>query len=88
MRLFDAEEGQILIDGIDIRQYNIHALRSKIGYVPQDQFLFSESIEDNIKFGAPEADTDQVLKSARHAAILDEIERLPEREKPSSEKEE
>ena len=81
LRLFDAEEGQILIDGIDIRQYNIHALRSKIGYVPQDQFLFSESIEDNIKFGAPEADTDQVLKSARHAAILDEIERLPEREK-------
>jgi len=77
LRLFDAEEGQILIDGIDIRQYNIHALRSKIGYVPQDQFLFSESIEDNIKFGAPEADTDQVLKSARHAAILDEIERLP-----------
>ncbi len=81
LRLFDLSEGQILIDGIDIKTYDINQLRRRIGYVPQDQFLFSESVKDNIRFGASEATADQLDQYTRYAAVYDEIDRLPEKMK-------
>ena len=56
-RLYDAPEGSLLMDGVPIRQIPLHTLREHIGYVPQETFLFSETIRENIKFGAPEAST-------------------------------
>lgn len=81
LRLFDTTEGQILIDDRDIKEYDINALRKCIGYVPQDQFLFSESIEDNIRFGAGSASDDQVIANTKYAAIYNEIEKLPDQMK-------
>ncbi|MEP7320717.1 MAG: ABC transporter ATP-binding protein [Saprospiraceae bacterium] len=77
LRLFDIEQGKILIDDREIKEYDINALRKLIGYVPQDQFLFSESIEDNIRFGTPLATDDQVTNYTRYAAIYEEIATLP-----------
>ena len=77
LRLFDIDQGEILIDDRNIKEYDINTLRKHIGYVPQDQFLFSESIEDNIRFGASDASEDQVINFTKYAAIYDEIESLP-----------
>ncbi|MEO5582345.1 MAG: ATP-binding cassette domain-containing protein, partial [Saprospiraceae bacterium] len=77
LRLFDIEQGKILIDDREIKEYDINALRRLIGYVPQDQFLFSESIEDNIRFGTPLASDEQVTSYTRYAAIYEEIATLP-----------
>lgn len=78
VRLYDTTEGQILIDGHDIRQVAPGYLRSQVGYVPQDIFLFSDSIEQNIIFGS---NTENQVSTARemagHAAIRAEIEALP-----------
>src|SRR5690606_20376912 len=50
-RMYDVSSGRIFIDGVDVQDYNIESLRSQIGYVPQDVFLFSDSIRNNIGFG-------------------------------------
>lgn len=68
-RLYDIEKGELLIDNIPIDQVNLKDLRSALGYVPQDSFLFSESIKGNIKFGNPEANEEEVIEAAKHAAI-------------------
>lgn len=68
-RLYDIEKGELLIDNIPIDQVNLKDLRSALGYVPQDSFLFSESIKSNIKFGNPEATEAEVLEAAKNAAI-------------------
>ncbi len=81
LRLFDIQQGQILIDGIDIKKYSLSELRKKIGYVPQDQFLFSESIEDNIRLGDASKSNEEIRLAASNAVILNEIDRLPEKEK-------
>lgn len=81
LRLFDVTEGQILIDGKSIKEYDINALRQRIGYVPQDQFLFSERIEDNIRFGAATASNEQLKQYAQYAAVHEEIDRLPDKMK-------
>jgi ATP-binding cassette subfamily B multidrug efflux pump len=59
-RMFDVTEGQILIDGKDIREHNISVLRDRIANVPQDVFLFSDTIKANVAFGHPEADLEEV----------------------------
>ncbi len=79
LRLFDVTSGEILIDGINIKDYDLNALRKKIGYVPQDHFLFSETIHNNIRLGAPELGEDAVWQSARYAAIEEEINQLPDK---------
>jgi ATP-binding cassette subfamily B multidrug efflux pump len=75
-RLYDADEGEILINDINIKQYNLQNLRQKIAYVPQDVFLFSESIYNNIVFGLnnkEKAEQDLVNDAALAADILDNI---------------
>lgn len=68
-RLYDIEKGQLLVDQIPIDQLNLTNLRSCIGYVPQDAFLFSDSIRNNIKFGKEDASEDEIINAARNASI-------------------
>ena len=78
LRMYDVESGQILLDGQDITSLNLHQLRQKIGYVPQDAFLFSDTIEKNIAFGEPDATSDHIKEITKNAAIYDDIDRLPD----------
>jgi ATP-binding cassette subfamily B protein len=78
MRMYDVNAGVILIDGKPIKEYNIATLREKIAYVPQDVFIFSDTIKGNIAFGLDEEpDISIVKKYAAYAAIDEEIEKLP-----------
>lgn len=72
-RLYDPTEGQIELDGIDLRKVNLKALRNSTGTVPQDAFLFSETIKNNIMFGKDDASDDEVLQAAKYAAVHDNI---------------
>jgi len=76
-RLLDAEAGMVLIDGRPIREWSLQQLREGIGFVPQETFLFSTSIRDNISFGVREATTAQVREAAVSAHIATEIEEFP-----------
>ncbi|HEY3989494.1 MAG TPA: ABC transporter ATP-binding protein [Acidobacteriaceae bacterium] len=76
-RLHDAEPGTVLIDGRPVREYPLATLRANIGFVPQETFLFSESIRENIAFGAPEASREDVLAAAEAAHIRREFEDFP-----------
>jgi ATP-binding cassette subfamily B protein len=78
VRLYDVSAGSIRIDGQDIRQHHLANLRQHLGYVPQDGFLFSDSIAANIAFGRPDASREQIEQHARHAAIYDEIASFPD----------
>jgi ATP-binding cassette, subfamily B, multidrug efflux pump len=77
-RLYDTTGGRILIDGEDIRNYNITNLRSQIGYVPQDVFLFSDSIKNNIGFGVDELPEEKMLQAAKDADVYENIMRFPQ----------
>lgn len=79
LRLFDVSSGRILIDGIDIRNYDLSSLRSQIGYVPQDVFLFSDSIRSNIGFGVETLSEEQMEQAARDADVYENIMRFPEK---------
>lgn len=72
-RTYDTTTGRVLIDGIDVREWNLDALRSQISKIEQDVFLFSRSIADNIAFGAPDATRPQVEEAARAAQAHDFI---------------
>jgi ATP-binding cassette, subfamily B, multidrug efflux pump len=76
-RLYDPTEGQILIDGKDIRNINLRDLRSQIGYVPQDVFLFSDSILNNIRFSDINISPESAQEAAKNASIHAEIEEFP-----------
>ena len=66
-RLYDVTEGSILLDGLDVRDFSVSNLRSKIGYVPQKGYLFTGTIADNVRFGCPQA-TDEQVESALKTA--------------------
>jgi ATP-binding cassette, subfamily B, multidrug efflux pump len=68
-RLYDVQSGTLKIDGIPIAQRNLENLRQAIGYVPQDAFLFSDTIKNNIKFGKKEATDKEVFQAAKNAAV-------------------
>ncbi|OBX21237.1 MULTISPECIES: ABC transporter ATP-binding protein [Bizionia] len=68
-RLYDIESGELLIDGEPIDQVNLDDLRDAIGYVPQDAFLFSDTINNNIKFGKEDATDEQVIQAAKYAQV-------------------
>ena len=68
-RLYDVEDGMLFIDDKTIKQVNLQSLRSSIGYVPQDAFLFSESIKDNIKFGKEDATDEEVINASKLASV-------------------
>ncbi len=76
-RLQDAASGMVLIDGLPIRDYSLAELRGAIGFVPQETFLFSTTIHDNIAFGAPEASAERVEDAAKAAHIGAEIMEFP-----------
>ncbi|MDD2578074.1 MAG: ABC transporter ATP-binding protein [Candidatus Dojkabacteria bacterium] len=77
-RLFDVTSGQILIDGVDIRDMKQKELRGKIGYIPQKGVLFSGTIESNIKYGQPNATKKEVKKAAQIAQASEFIDKLEE----------
>jgi len=68
-RLYDIDSGQIFIDGKQIDQINLEDLRKSIGYVPQDAFLFSDSIKNNIKFGKADATDEDIIEAAKNANV-------------------
>ncbi|HXA56715.1 MAG TPA: ABC transporter ATP-binding protein [Candidatus Acidoferrum sp.] len=78
-RLWEAPAGSLLIDGRSIRDYPIHQLRRAIGYVPQDTFLFSETLRENIAFGVAEATDSRVTEAAGVACVDTDIEGFPQR---------
>ena len=75
-RFYDVTRGSIEIDGIDIRKYKLKTLRKRIGIVPQDTFLFSGTIEENIKYGKRTATTEEVIEAAKQANAHIFIEKL------------
>ncbi len=77
LRLYDTTEGQILIDGVDLRDIRNKSLRRQIAYVPQEPMLFSGTVLSNITYGAPGANGEAVVKAAKAAEIHDFIESLP-----------
>ena len=76
-RVYDASPGSILMDGRPIREYPLDALRANIGFVPQETFLFSETIRENIAFGVSHASADKVMRAAEAAHIRKEFEEFP-----------
>jgi ATP-binding cassette subfamily B protein len=76
MRLADPDKGEILIDGKNLKDIDLHQFRSLTGYVPQDAFLFSDTIFENIRFGNAAADLHAVIEAARLAGIHHEIENM------------
>lgn len=77
LRMYDVDNGKILYDGVPVKEIDLHYLRSNISYVPQDVFLFSETIEKNIAFGIVTASSEQILHAATQAHIAAEIEQFP-----------
>lgn len=75
-RMFDANEGEVLLNGKNVKDYTLEALRKQISYVPQEVFLFSDTVANNIRFGNNEARMDDVKNAARMAVIDTEIERF------------
>jgi ATP-binding cassette subfamily B protein len=78
-RIYDAQPGTVLIDGRPIREFPLEGLRREIGFVPQETFLFSETVRENIAFGKQEATDDEVHSAAEAANIDKDIEEFPER---------
>lgn len=76
MRMFDADSGVVTIDGLPIKTLPLQAFRSQIGIVPQDVFLFSDTIARNIAFGLDTVEGDQVIHAAKQAAVYENIMRL------------
>jgi ATP-binding cassette subfamily B protein len=77
-RMYDASSGEIFIDSVNIKDYNISKLRSQIGFVPQDVFLFSDSIKNNIAFGTTDLEEDKIIKAAEDADLRENINRFPQ----------
>ncbi|MBI4945860.1 MAG: ABC transporter ATP-binding protein [Bacteroidetes bacterium] len=80
-RLYDVTEGEILVAGKKLQEWDLHSVRRQIGYVPQDTFLFSDTVENNIAFGVgyEKSSLGQVEQAAKSAGIFSEIERFPDK---------
>ena len=78
-RIYDADPGSVLIDGKPVREFPLGSLRRQIGFVPQETFLFSETIRENIAFGKADATEEEVRSAAEAANIAQDIEEFPER---------
>lgn len=77
-RFYDVTQGSILINGVDVKNYMLKSLRSKIGLVPQKAVLFSGSISDNIKWGSLDATEEQICQAVKIAQASDFVEKLPQ----------
>lgn len=78
VRMYDVTEGSIALDGKNIEAHDLNKLRKRIGYVPQDVFLFSDTISQNIAFGRRDASQEEIEEFARHAAVYEDIMGLTE----------
>lgn len=78
-RLLDIAPGQLFVDGYDVTQVHLRDLRSAIAYVPQDSFLFSTSLKNNIRYGNPLSDASEVEYAAKQSQIHDEVLNFPQR---------
>ncbi len=78
-RLFDVEAGRVTIDGVDVRELPLAWLRRNVGLVPQDPFLFSRSIRDNVAFAAPEASTTAIEAAVDAAGLARDLDEMPRR---------
>lgn len=78
-RFYDVTEGRVTIDGNDVRKLTLESLRSQIGLVSQDVYLFGGSIKDNIAYGKPDATMDEIVDAAKNANIHDFIMELPDK---------
>src|SRR5688572_29972695 len=76
-RMYDAREGEILIDDVPIDHYNLNCLRTQLGYVPQDVFLFSDTIHNNIAFGLIDTHDEKVMNAAKDADVYNNIMSFP-----------
>jgi ATP-binding cassette subfamily B protein len=77
-RVYDAERGSVLIDGLAIQAYPVETLRRNIGFVPQETFLFSDTIRENIAFGTDHVTDEEIKNAAQGANIAADIEGFPE----------
>ena len=77
-RFFDVSEGQVLIDGVDTREYQLAALRQKIGFIPQKALLFSGTIADNLRYGKEDATFEEMERALEIAQATEFVSRLPE----------
>ncbi len=78
LRMFDPTTGKVRINGIDLKELDLSSLRNQISYVPQDVFLFSDTIKNNINFGSVDQSVEHAVTAAEKAAIRNEIEALPQ----------
>ena len=76
-RLMDPTAGAVRVDGRDVREIPLQTLRGAIGYVPQEVFLFSDTVGNNIAFGVPEAEAEEVRRAAQEADLLSNVEDFP-----------
>ncbi len=77
-RVYDATAGRVLVDGVDVRDWNLASLRSQMSVIEQDVFLFARSVEENVAFGLEGATHAAVVEAARAAQALEFVERLPD----------
>ena len=77
-RFYDVNSGKVTFDGVDVRDITLESLRNNVGIVLQDSVLFTGSVEDNIKYGKPDASRDEVIAAAKEANIHDFITTLPD----------
>jgi ATP-binding cassette subfamily B protein len=79
LRMYDPQSGNIFYDGVNIKDIDLRTLRSQISYVPQDVFLFSDSVENNIGFALKQPPKEKVIMAAKNAVIASEIQTFPEK---------
>ena len=77
VRQYDPTSGRITIDGVDLKEWNLPALKSHLGWVPQEAFLFSDTIANNIAFGMDAMDLAEVINAAKAAGVHDNISEFP-----------
>ncbi|MFW9992283.1 MAG: ABC transporter ATP-binding protein [Candidatus Odinarchaeota archaeon] len=78
LRLYEPQEGMIMLDGIDIRDYPLELLRRHVGYIEQDIYLFSRTVSENIAFGKPDATQEEIMSVAKLAQVDDFVRDFPE----------
>ena len=78
LRFYDVAQGNVLIDGVSVRDASLEALRQRVGIVPQDSVIFSANAIENIRYGRPEASDDEVIAAAKAAFAHEFITALPE----------
>jgi ATP-binding cassette subfamily B protein len=78
-RFYDPLEGQVLVDGVDLRDFDLGSLRRQIGVVSQEPFIFNATLRENIAVGDPDADLNDIIAAARAAGLDEFVNRLPER---------